>query len=210
MIYVTFQRGGKQYRLARITFPPGVIKPGWTVSIEQSTSDQTFPSFKSCNEEKKKLPKQLAAPRFDINVIDETGRVVDISNLKDLLTLEAFSTDIDNRDACMGFAEGNRNNNQWECLGNSDQRQLKSGEGSYIKSQSDHLTTFAVLLLGSTVNDACSVDWIWPTSVALLGVAFCCMIFAAYCGTRKRFKPWVYGFQEGARVTRIIEKAGNH
>jgi len=211
-VYVTTRNpaNGRPYRIARFQFPPGIVQAGWSVSIEQSSRDQTFSRSAHCGESRK--AGSLASPRFEVNVLNEHGQVVDISNLTDPITIEAFSNDIvrerdvTQRRVCLGYAD-EESSNEWNCLHSSKAQTLESGKGAFVQSRSTHLTTFAVLLMSSSQEtDPCEIDWIWPTSVALIGAMIFCVLITISIGRTKRFRRYVYGFREGAqRVSQVIK-----
>jgi len=141
-----------------------VLHPGWTITVSDS--------------DRPKIETIVSTP-FQIQVFNEDGQ--EVTHFRESYEMTLFGSmpkeQKEKSTACVGFSKvGVR----WTCNpGNNDTRPTREENVGFLKSQIDHMTSFAVLL-GPTVldnngkgnGDGDGWGWIQIASLVIIGSAF--------------------------------------
>jgi len=190
-------------------FAPNILKVGWNISLSTpTTSVRRLPDGgkKRCGENQKE--KEFLSPVVELSVLDEEGRLVRHFDVP--LKISTFANPLGGDDSslsgvCFGYNEGGEGAD-WKCADEFSVSPTKTDQVSFVATQSDHLTSFAVLL-GPTRDSSCDLDWISIASLVLIGSSMCLVLFIGSVYLRhRRFQALVGGYNANKRITAIQEK----
>jgi len=160
--------------VGQLEFPPGMLHEGWIVLI-QSVDPSISNNSNNCENN-----IEPASAVLKIQVIDSDGNQVKHFNQSFQLSLYAVIKD-SSKDVCLGYS--NNDNEGWKCDTESMLNSTGSSSVFLVKTKSDHLTSFAVLL-GSGFGDLnCGWGWIEIASLAMLASTafFSSVVVSLYC-----------------------------
>jgi len=176
-----------------LQFPPNMLRDGWNVTITESSQQQQDSSSGS-NECEKIKPAEKASISIDIKVTDSYGNPVNRFNNSFALKLFGLLKSQEHS-ACIGYRS--RDDEDWSCGdSNTEKQPTKSNSVFVVQSDFDHLTSFAVLLGGSGINE-CGWGWIEYASMGMIGgsFAFTILMVLLHCFSGD-FRAWISGRDE--------------
>jgi len=185
--------------LGQIVIPGGVFPVGAVIKIRSRTSvEQEFlqDNHQDDNDKNPCNPQQVVtrlSPVIDIRV--ENGPNKDFQKDVDIQLAGG-----DEGNACVAYSESDKN--QFRCLESTKKKRRLTNQTSLYSSKTKHFTTFAVLLFGD-YTDPCN-HWIWPTSIAALGVAIALGLLVGIMIRNTRFRAFVKGYNVNRSVSRIV------
>jgi len=179
--------------LGRIIIPGGVFPVGAVIKVRSRTIDQHFVQ-KSNSDDPCKTQQYVTRLSPVINIHVENAPSKDFKKSVEV-QLAANSQD----GACVGYSDSDRQ--EFSCLSSTTKKELTKKTTLYL-SETDHFTTFAVLLFGD-YQDTCD-HWIWPTSVSVLGLALILSIATVLLIKHGRFKAIVYGYEVKRSMSNIV------
>jgi len=182
--------------LGQIVIPGGVFPVGAVIKIRSRTDigEQFFQD--NNNDDDPCKPQQFVtrlSPVIDIRV--ENGPNKDFKKDVDIQLAGG-----DEKGACMGYSESDRID--FRCLPSTEKKRRLTSQTTLYSSKTDHFTTFAVLLFGG-YTDPCD-RWIWPTSIAALGVSIVIGILVGLLIRNHRFRAFVHGYNVKRSVSHIV------
>jgi len=211
--------------VSTINFPRNALEKGWRVTIKAAPVEKNNSNKKShCGHHhyKDTKEKEVTSPPMQIIVYDENGRRVE--EFSDPLTLSSFAdlSDSSRSDGkvCFGYRKdsdqesSSNSTRDWKCL---SKEELSLSDTTtpgtvFVRSETSHLTTFAVLL-GSVDLHSRSCDdglgWIAIASLAMVGSCLLLVLICAFGFRFKRFRAWLGGYKQNMRLTKVVERV-NH
>eukprot|EP01102_Stenamoeba_stenopodia_P014462 TRINITY_DN4806_c0_g1_i1.p1 TRINITY_DN4806_c0_g1~~TRINITY_DN4806_c0_g1_i1.p1 ORF type:complete len:324 (-),score=53.28 TRINITY_DN4806_c0_g1_i1:121-1092(-) len=189
-----------------ILFPPNMLRRGWNVSVVTSNEDSTTKDD-DCNG----VVVQQGSAAVDITITNAKGKFIRKFTQSFRLNLYG-SVKGSNGQACVGFT--NDDQRAWKCNNESDidnqnqQKVTRDQSVLLVNTQSDHLTSFAVLLGASSSRGGCGEDgnwgWIEIASLVLIGssVFLVTLVTTLYC-LSSSFRSLVTGVDEDAAILKL-------
>eukprot|EP01102_Stenamoeba_stenopodia_P007273 TRINITY_DN2031_c0_g1_i1.p1 TRINITY_DN2031_c0_g1~~TRINITY_DN2031_c0_g1_i1.p1 ORF type:complete len:769 (+),score=127.69 TRINITY_DN2031_c0_g1_i1:347-2653(+) len=190
-------RSGKVF-YGQVFVPGGVLPKGCVIVITPS-SEKRSSSESSCDDV---VPDSI---QFEVNLEGDCG---DINKkhpqFKKPVEIQAVGVDRGN-DACVAFFDEKKSNDDWKCVNNKQSKSKLSNGLAIYKGETDHFTTFAVLVLGT----GCIDRIYWIISVSLLSCFSAVMFIVGILYTRSRwFQAKVRGDKAKSlhQVERMLRK----
>jgi len=194
-----------------VQFPPNALKPGWNVTIRASDHQKTSSSGSNdCGEDSDgNQSLEAASVPLEIEVTDSKGRPVRHFSKDFQISLYGL---IDQRDlagsssVCLGYAQSK--DDSWKCDTEASVNATGTDSVYLVGTNSDHLTSFAVLLgsASSGRNGCGGWQWIPIASLAIIGGAFVCftLVIVTFLHWR-RFRAVIRGRNEEAAMRQLEE-----
>jgi len=185
-----------------LVFPANIFREGWNVTIRQSYQEQSS-SDNGCGNDKSSKTGSIAV---DIEVTKSNGDRV--NHFDKSFTLSLFGIlGAGTESTCLGYRSNERDD--WNCDDKQDTnvQSIKTESVFGVESQFDHLTSFAVLLGGSTPGECAGWGWIEYASMGMIGGAILLTIISIllHCCSYQ-FRVLVSGSDE-KKAMELINKA---
>lgn len=196
---------GPSREVARLVFPPNVLKPGWRVQISEPKGDYRSSLEKDDCGHKSRV--DVGSPPFNIKIYDHNDHP--ITKFPKPYTISSYATvssDKERNDLCYGFLE-DEPDSKWQCT--DSESDTKTSDSQYVESTLDHLTTFAVLLgdPNSLTNGGCGLDWVSIASLSMLaGALILFVFFVALFLLSERFRALVGGYNPELAMSKVMTK----
>jgi len=223
-LFIGLENPSQDKYLGDIFFPAGTLKSGWTVFISNSNKKPQSKDKKKCGKKKKEdNTEKVVSSNFDITVRDKQGKEVNMKDIKPPLQLSAFAEisnnvsvshhpcndrQLTNRQdkGCFGYA--NKGDSDFTCMSEYHASKVgKNSKFSRVQTTTDHLTSFAVLLLPSSDSSGCdhSKLW-WILTTCFLGGALLCCLLVIVASFHRRFRSIIYGYSDSQDIDSLTER----
>jgi len=187
--------------LGAVAFPPNMLQDGWNVTITQGSAQQDTSESDGCGSANS---YGIASIPIKIEITDSDGNPVNHFNNSFELTLFGILND-QHESACLGYRS--QDDDDWSCdQSTTDKQSTRSNSVFVVKSKFDHLTSFAVLLGGSSMN-GCRWGWIEYASMGMIGgaVALTLLSIVLHCFS-EQFRALIHGQDERRAISSIQRK----
>eukprot|EP01102_Stenamoeba_stenopodia_P002996 TRINITY_DN12933_c0_g1_i1.p1 TRINITY_DN12933_c0_g1~~TRINITY_DN12933_c0_g1_i1.p1 ORF type:complete len:845 (+),score=154.32 TRINITY_DN12933_c0_g1_i1:64-2598(+) len=194
-IKVPFESG--KYIVGQMIIQANTFKPGCVLRINQSDADVQVQKSDALDCEPE---LRLSSIAVELSLTGSSEECKE-EGFKHPVSIELYSKTFDTSRVCVAFQ---RHESSWKCLESPSIRR----HPNYIavKSETEHFTSFAVLL---EMSDPCD-RWIWIASLSLVGACLICTFCTSFLYCRSgRFRSFVGGFT-APRVTEVIENVTQH
>jgi len=182
-------------------FAAKALRKGWNVSISAGSEEviTTDPNSGSCGH----TARRFLSPVIQMKIFDENGNPV--TNFDMPLNITTFAPFDFNKlqDVCFGY--NSDDDTDWKCSDDFEAHPTKTKDVALAKTVTYHLTSFAVMLGSTAMNDSdCGLDWIAIASIAMIvPAASACVLLGLLYNKSLLFRALVGGYKRTNKISAI-------